>query len=191
MLASAAWCSTSNSRTTASALLRLVERADVLLESWDPGTLERLGLGAATLRERNPRLIVTSVSGFGQEGPYRDYRCTDLVGLAMGGLLYVSGDPSLPPVKAPETQAYYFASVYAAFGTLLALHRRAADDQGRQVDISVQETIAAQESIVRTHGFEGRASLASAASTRASVRRRSFPRATATSTCSSPAPTGA
>jgi crotonobetainyl-CoA:carnitine CoA-transferase CaiB-like acyl-CoA transferase len=136
-------------------LLGLVERADVLLESWDPGTLEGLGLGVATLHQRNPRLTVTSVSGFGQEGPYRDYRCTDLVGLAMGGLLYLSGDPSLPPVKAPETQAYYFASVYAAFGTLLALHRRAADDEGRQVDISVQETITVQEGMVRTHGFEG------------------------------------
>ena len=104
--------------------LRLVERADVLLESFDPGTLERLGLGAGTLRQRNPRLIVTSLTGFGQSGPYRDYRCTDMVGLAMGGLMYVSGDPSLAPVKAPETQAFYFASVYAAFGTLLALCRR-------------------------------------------------------------------
>jgi len=115
-----------------------------------------LGLGPAALRARNPRLIVTSVSGFGQDGPYRDYLCPDLVGLAMGGLLYVSGDPALPPVKAPETQAYYFASVYAAFGTLLALGRREGDGQGRQVDIAVQETIACHESLVRTRAFEGR-----------------------------------
>src|SRR5581483_847463 len=136
-------------------LLALVERADVLIESFDPGTLAGLGLGPATLQARNPRLIVTSVSGFGQYGPYRDYLCPDLVGLAMGGLLFVSGDPALPPVKPPETQAYYFASVYAAFGTLLALWRRAADGQGRGVDISVQDTIACQESIIRSYGFEG------------------------------------
>ena len=118
-------------------LLRLVRRADVLVESFDPGTLAGLGLDEARLREHNPRLVVTSVTGFGQDGPYRDYRCPDLVGLAMGGVLGISGDPALPPVQAPETQAYYFASVYAAFGTVLALWRRAHDGQGRGVDVVV------------------------------------------------------
>ncbi len=105
-------------------LLRLVEQADVLLESGDPGALDALGLGADVLRARNRRLVVTSLSGFGRDGPHRDYLCPDLVGFAMGGLMYVSGDPALPPVKGPETQANYYGSLYAALGTLLALWHR-------------------------------------------------------------------
>src|SRR5581483_5096737 len=109
------------------ALLRLVRQADVLVESWAPGTLAALGLDDATLRDHNPALVITSISGFGQDGPYRDYLCPDLVGLAMGGVLGISGDPGLPPVQAPETQGYYFASVYGAFATVLALWRRAGE----------------------------------------------------------------
>ncbi|HEY7061978.1 MAG TPA: CoA transferase [Chloroflexota bacterium] len=109
-------------------LLRLAEQADVLLESGDPGALDALGLGATTLRARNPRLVVTSVSGFGQDGPHRDYLAPELVAFALGGLMYVSGDPALPPVKGPETQASYYASLYAALGTLLALWRRDAGE---------------------------------------------------------------
>ena len=105
-------------------LLRLADQADVLLESGDPGVLDALGLGADVLRARNPRLVVTSVSGFGQDGPHRDYLAPELVAFALGGLMFVSGDPTLPPVKGPETQAAYYASLYAALGTLLALWRR-------------------------------------------------------------------
>jgi crotonobetainyl-CoA:carnitine CoA-transferase CaiB-like acyl-CoA transferase len=158
-------------------LLRLAEQADVLLESGDPGALDALGLDAATLRACNPRLIVTSVSGFGQDGPHRDYLCPDIVGFATGGLMYVSGDPALPPVKGPETQANYYASLYAALGTLLALWRREdaltpthsrgerenvlsplslgeGRGEGCVVDVSVQETIATQEHLIRAFGFD-------------------------------------
>jgi crotonobetainyl-CoA:carnitine CoA-transferase CaiB-like acyl-CoA transferase len=107
------------------ALLRLIRQADVLVESFAPGTLAALRLDDATLHAHNPHLVVTSISGFGQGGPYRDYLCPDLVGLAMGGVLGIAGDPGLPPVQAPETQGAYFASVYAAFATVLALWRRA------------------------------------------------------------------
>jgi crotonobetainyl-CoA:carnitine CoA-transferase CaiB-like acyl-CoA transferase len=137
-------------------LLRLVEQADVLLESSDPGTLDALGLGPAALRARNPRLVVTSLSGFGQDGPYRDYRCPDIVGFATGGLMYVSGSPDRPPVKGPETQANYYGSLYAALGTLLALwHRDTATAPGCHVDVAVQETIASQEHLIRAFGFDG------------------------------------
>jgi crotonobetainyl-CoA:carnitine CoA-transferase CaiB-like acyl-CoA transferase len=136
-------------------LLRLVEQADVLLESFQPGHLAELGLGPDILRARNPRLIVTSLSGFGQDGPHRDYLASDIVGFAMGGLMYISGDPSMPPLKAPETQAYYFGCLYAAYGTLLSLWQRQRDDQGRGVDVSIQETLASQEHLVRAAGFDG------------------------------------
>jgi crotonobetainyl-CoA:carnitine CoA-transferase CaiB-like acyl-CoA transferase len=176
-------------------LLRLAEQADVLLESGDPGALDALGLGADVLRARNPRLVVTSVSGFGQDGPHRDYLAPELVAFALGGLMYVSGDPALPPVKGPETQAYYYGCLYAALGTLLALWRRGAGTpspqppsphkgtggfpaepasgappfpsmggrgaggdggQGCHVDVSVQETLASQEHLIRAFGLEGR-----------------------------------
>ncbi|MBX5490852.1 MAG: CoA transferase [Chloroflexi bacterium] len=136
-------------------LLGLVRRADVLLESFQPGTLARLGLDEGQLRAHNPGLIITSITGFGQTGPYRDYLCPDLVGLAAGGVLYMSGDPSLPPVQAPETQSFYFASLYAAFGTVLALWRRSHDGQGRNVDTAIQECLAYHEGLIAAYGYEG------------------------------------
>ena len=135
-------------------LLRLAEQADVVLESFAPGELERMGLGPQVLRQRNPRLVVTSVSGFGQSGPHRDYLCPDIVGLAMGGLMYISGDADRPPVKAPETQSYYFACIYAALATLLAVWQRSKDCQPRDVDVSIQEAIASQEHLIRAAGFD-------------------------------------
>ena len=131
-------------------LLRLAAQADVLLESFPPGTLDLEALKAA-----NPRLLVTSVTGFGQTGPHRGYACPDLVGMAMGGLMNISGDPALPPVKPPETQSYYFSSAYAALGTLLALYQRGKDGQSRAVDVSIQETIASQEHMIRTFATDG------------------------------------
>src|SRR5712692_2019686 len=131
-------------------LLRLAEQADVLLESSPPGTLD-----LDALRQRNPKLLITSVTGFGQTGPHRDYLCPDIVGFAMGGLMYISGDPERPPVNAPETQSYYFASTYAALGTLLSLWQRGRDGQGRSVDVSIQETIASQEHLIRTFATDG------------------------------------
>ena len=130
-------------------LLRLAEQADVVLESGLPGSLD-----LSALRKRNPKLVITSVSGFGQTGPQRGYLCPDIVGVAVGGLMYISGDPSLPPVSPPETQSYYFASVYAALGTLLALWQRGNDGQGRATDVSAQEAIASQEHLVRYAGFD-------------------------------------
>jgi crotonobetainyl-CoA:carnitine CoA-transferase CaiB-like acyl-CoA transferase len=137
-------------------LLRLAEQADVLLESFAPGELERLGLGRAALQARNPGLVVASISGFGQDGPYRDYQCPDIVGFAMGGLMYISGEATLPPVQAPETQSFTYASVYAATGVLLALWQRDQDQVGRSVDVAVQEAIASQEQMIRTFGHGGR-----------------------------------
>ena len=136
-------------------LLQLVERADVLLESCEPGRLADLGLGYEALKERNPGLVAASITGFGQDGPHAHYRAPDIVGVAMGGLMYISGDPSLPPVRPPETQAYYYASVFVAYGVLLALFERETTGDGRQIDASMQESIATQEHMIREAAFDG------------------------------------
>jgi len=136
-------------------LLGLVEHADVLLESFAPGHLVDLGLGADVLRARNPGLVVSSLTPFGQDGPRASYLATDIVGVAMGGLMFISGDPSLPPVKPPETQAFYYGSVFAAYGVLLALFERGADGPGQSIDVSMQESIATQEHMIREAAFDG------------------------------------
>ena len=92
---------------------------------------------------------MASITAFGQTGPKKNFACNDLVALAQSGFLYISGDPSLPPCKPPETQAYYFASLFAAAGVLAALYRRERTGQGDHVDSSMQETLATQEHIIR------------------------------------------
>ena len=136
-------------------LLGLVEHADVLLESFAPGRLAGLGLGWEALRARNPGLVVASVTGFGQYGPRAGYAAPDIVGVAMGGLMSISGDPALPPVRPPETQGYYYASVFAAYGVLLALWARGETGEGRYVDCSMQEAVATQEHMIREAAFDG------------------------------------
>ncbi len=132
--------------------LQLAEKVDVVLESFDPGFLESKGLGPAVLRKRNPKLVVTSVTGFGQNGPYRDFLAPHMVAFAMSGLMFIAGDPESPPVSAPETQGFYFSSIYAALGTLAALWRCGEKGQGDHVDVSVQETLATQEHLIRIFG---------------------------------------
>jgi crotonobetainyl-CoA:carnitine CoA-transferase CaiB-like acyl-CoA transferase len=136
-------------------LLGLVGHADVLLESFAPGHLDRLGLGADVLRAANPALVVSSITAFGADGPRSSYLATDIVGVAMGGLMFISGDPSLPPVKPPETQAFYYGSVFAAYGVLLALFGRPEGGEGQRIDVSMQESIATQEHMIREAAFDG------------------------------------
>ncbi|HXV79392.1 MAG TPA: CoA transferase [Candidatus Binatia bacterium] len=128
---------------------RMVETADVVLESFQPGALETRGLAYKTLAAINPGIVMASITGFGQTGPKKNLACNDLVALAESGFLYISGDPSLPPCRPPETQAYYFASLFAAAGVLAALYRRERTGQGDHVDASMQETLATQEHIIR------------------------------------------
>ena len=127
-------------------LLRLAEDADVLLESYAPGTLDY-----ELFRERNPQLVMASITGFGQTGPHASWLAPDIVGVATGGLMYLSGDPSLPPVRPPETQAYYYASVFAVYAVLLALY----SGKGCWIDTSMQEAIATQEHTIREAAFDG------------------------------------
>jgi len=131
------------------ALRQLVETSDVVIESFQPGELDTKGLGYKDLAAINPGIVMASISAFGQTGPKKNYACNDLVALAESGFLYISGDPSLAPCKPPETQAYYFASLFATAGLLAALYRRERTGQGDHIDASMQETLATQEHIIR------------------------------------------
>lgn len=120
-------------------LHKLVTQADFLIESFHPGYLDSLGLGYATLSEINPRLVFTSISPFGQSGPYRDYKAPDIVGMALGGLMYVCGEPGRPPVRISFPQAYLHAAAEAAAASLVAHYHRESTGEGQPVDVSMQE----------------------------------------------------
>ena len=136
-------------------LLALARGADVVIESFAPGRIAALGLGYEALRAANPGIVLASISGFGQSGPYRDFVCTDIVAYAMSGLMYIGGDPAFAPCKPPENQAYYFGSLTAALGIVAALHRRDETGSGDWVDISMQEALATQEHLIRLAANEG------------------------------------
>jgi crotonobetainyl-CoA:carnitine CoA-transferase CaiB-like acyl-CoA transferase len=121
---------------------RLVKTVDALVESFAPGYLEALGLGYPELNRINPRLVMASITGFGQSGPYRDYKSCDLVASALGGQLYVCGEPSSPPLKPFGNQSYYLASIFGAIGVMLALRGRHNSGRGQHIDISLQECVA-------------------------------------------------
>jgi crotonobetainyl-CoA:carnitine CoA-transferase CaiB-like acyl-CoA transferase len=133
----------------------LVKAADVVLESFSPGEAEYKGLSYESLAEIHPAIVVASITGFGQTGAKSNYAYNDLVALALSGFLYISGDPSLPPCKPPETQAYYFGSLFAAAGVLAALYRRERSGRGDHIDLSMQEALATHEHIIRLYANDG------------------------------------
>jgi crotonobetainyl-CoA:carnitine CoA-transferase CaiB-like acyl-CoA transferase len=122
--------------------LRLAERADLVIETLPPGRLAALGLGYETLKARNPRLVLTSITGFGQTGPRRAWASCDLVASALGGAMYVTGEEEDPPVRLAGSQALIMASTCAAVSSLIALLHAGRSGQGQHVDISVEETVA-------------------------------------------------
>ena len=122
-------------------LKRLAKTADVIVETFPPGCLDEMGLGYSVLSEINPGLIMTSITPFGQTGPYRDFEASDIVAQAMGGLMYLAGFPEDPPHKLHGSQAYHSASVQAAVGTMMALYVRELTGRGQQVDVSLQESV--------------------------------------------------
>ncbi|MEX1253502.1 MAG: CoA transferase [Dehalococcoidia bacterium] len=120
---------------------RMLANTDVVIESFPPGYLDGLGIGYDQLRAEHPKLVWVSVTGFGQDGPYRDYKWSDLIGLALGGLLYLLGEPDRPPVRARASQAFYHASLGAALGGMLALYHARRTGAGQRVDVSMQEVV--------------------------------------------------
>jgi crotonobetainyl-CoA:carnitine CoA-transferase CaiB-like acyl-CoA transferase len=122
---------------------RLIGISDIVVEGFSPGYLEKLGMDYKTLSAANPRLIMASITHFGQTGPYRDYRSSALVSSALGGQVFVCGDSDRAPLKPFGPQAYYTACLFAAIGIMLALNQRHTSQKGQYVDISVHECTAA------------------------------------------------
>jgi len=120
---------------------RLAHKAKFIIESFSPGYMKGLGLGYDVLSRLNPEVILTSISDFGQSGPYKDYKGSDLVDQAMSGVPFQTGDDDRPPLRLPGRQAYQFASLHAAMGTLLAHIHRQVTGKGQHVDVSVQESL--------------------------------------------------
>jgi len=121
---------------------RLMEQSDVLIENFQPGTLERWGLGWDVLHEVNPRLIMVRISGYGQTGPYRDRPGFGRIGNAFGGLSFLAGYPDRAPVTpGSATIPDYMAGIYGALGTLLALQARQKTNEGQFIDIGLYEPI--------------------------------------------------
>ena len=122
---------------------RLLEDADVLIENFRPGTLERWGLTPERLWEANPRLVIVRVTGFGQTGPYSPRAGYGSIGEAMGGLRYVTGDPDRDPSRTGISIGDSLAGTYAALGALAALHARASTGRGQIVDSAIYEAVLA------------------------------------------------
>ena len=124
------------------ALLRLVEGADVLVENFRPGTMERWGLGWDDLREINPRLVMVRVTGFGQTGPYRERAGFGTLAESMSGFAHMNGHPDGPPTLPPFALADGIAGISGAFLTLAALRAREAEaGVGQMIDLSIYEPI--------------------------------------------------
>ncbi len=119
----------------------LVAKADVVVENFAPGVMERLGLSYDELEKCNPSIIMASVSGFGQEGPYRSRVAYDMIAQAMGGMMSVTGYPNQPPVKTGPSMADFTASLYTAIAVCAALYHRAQTGQGQAIDISMQDSM--------------------------------------------------
>lgn len=122
---------------------RLVADADVLLENFRPGTLERWGLGWDELSAINPRLILVRVTGYGQTGPYAPRAGFGSIGEAMGGIRYVTGEADRPPSRSGISLGDSLAATYAAYGTLAALHARERTGRGQVVDSAIYEAVLA------------------------------------------------
>ena len=121
--------------------LRLVDRSDAILESFQPGYLDSLNIGFATLIKRNPKLVHTTMTPFGSTGPYAGFVSTDLISSSMGGMPFVSGDEDRPPVRISFPQAELVAGSQAFGATVAALRHSRNNKSGQHVDVSEQISV--------------------------------------------------
>jgi len=137
--------------------LDLVKRSDVLIENFRPGTLDDLGVGYATLKTINPKLVYSSISGFGHSGPYQDLPGYDIIGQAMGGIMSVTGWPDSPPTRTGTAIADILAGLCAGIGILSSLIAVRGGGPGQKVDIAlVDAVVSAMETIIQIYLVENR-----------------------------------
>ncbi len=137
--------------------LELVKKADILLESYRPGTMEKLGLGYETLKEANPGLIYGSISGYGHTGPYSKRAGYDIIGQAAGGLMSTTGWPGGSPTRTGTPMGDVLGGLSLAIGVLAALNNKHATGEGEKVDISlVDSVVSAMMNINMIYFAEGR-----------------------------------
>ena len=117
--------------------LQLVDQADVVMENFTPGVMDKLGIGPDALLERNPRLVFASTSGFGQTGPWRDRPALDIIVQGMGGVMSITGYPDEPPARPGTSIGDICGGLYTAIGILAALRERDHSGAGQSVDISM------------------------------------------------------
>ncbi|MFC1872028.1 CoA transferase, partial [Chloroflexota bacterium] len=116
---------------------RLVEKADFVIESFAPGYMDSLGLGYSSLSDINRRLIMTSITPYGQTGPHKDWKSSDIVAMATGGFMAQAGDPDKPPVRISVEQACLHGSSEAALASLIAHNQCQNDGEGQHIDVSI------------------------------------------------------
>lgn len=121
---------------------KLVATADIVIESFPPGYLKGLGLGYDDLCGIKADIVMTSITPFGQQGPYRDFQASDLICWCMGGFAYLTGDSDRPPVQISFPQAYLTGANEAATATMIALYCREMSGEGQHVDVSIQASVA-------------------------------------------------
>ena len=134
----------------------LIKSTDILIENFRPGTLERWKIGYDVLSKINPQLVMVRVSGYGQTGPYASRAGFGAIGEAMGGLRYVSGDPSTPPSRMGIAIGDQLAAMHACIGALMAIHARKRTGKGQVVDSAIYESVLnMMESLVTEHDVAG------------------------------------
>jgi formyl-CoA transferase len=137
--------------------LDLVERSDAILENFRPGTMEKLGLGYDTLKERNPDIVYSCISGFGHSGPYKNLPGYDIIGQAMGGIMSITGWPDSPPTRTGTAIADVLGGLCACIGILTSLLAIRNGKPGQKVDISlVDSVVSAMETIIQIYLVENR-----------------------------------
>ena len=135
---------------------RLAQKADIVLESFQPGFLKSLGLGYDELGALNRGLVYVSITAFGQTGPYKDYKASDLTGFAMGGYMYATGWSHTPPTRLWGSQAYHTASNRAFIASLISIYDRLWTGLGQHIDVSMHEAVASTtEHVPAAYLYEG------------------------------------
>jgi formyl-CoA transferase len=135
---------------------RLAAQADIVVENFRPGTLEKWNLGYERLAKENPRLVMVRLSGFGQTGPYKDQPGFGAIGESMGGMRYITGYPDRAPVRVGISIGDSLAAMFGVIGALMAIHHREKSGRGQVVDVALYEAVfAMMESMLPEYGFDG------------------------------------